>query len=67
MSIQTTQERKMELDNEISEALEKRDGDKLRKLAENLDEDDAEHLLETARRWEKEDDAEWDYDRSIGN
>ena len=60
-------EAKHELDEAIFNALDNRDGDTLRKLAERLDEENAATLLATAKAWEQEDDADWDYDRAVDN
>lgn len=60
-------EARTELENGINEALTKRDGDTLKKLAEQLSDDEAEALLEVVSQWNKEDDADWDYDRYVDN
>lgn len=61
------EEAKMEFWDEVELALKKRDGDKLEELAKRVDESTADDLLATARRWEKEDDSDWDYDRWVDN
>jgi len=50
--------------DEVQTALAKRDGDHLYRLAEMVDEEDAQPLLATIKRWNAED---WAYDESIGN
>lgn len=51
----------------VETAIAKRDGDALYKLAQMIDEEEAQPLLAIIARWNKEDDDDWAYDRAVDN
>ena len=50
--------------DEVATAINKKDGEALRKLAYKIDEEDAQPLLKMIRQWDNED---WAYDRAVDN
>ena len=65
------QEAKMEFQEKIEKSIKERDGDTLYSLAQELasdgDVEAADNLFTIYKRWNQEDDAEWDYDRAVDN
>jgi len=60
----TIQDAIVDWHDEVMTALHKQDSEALYKLAQLVDEDEAQPLLDTIKRWENED---WAYDRAVDN